>query len=297
MTESGAAGTGAGLRVVVGLDASDQAACAARWAAGEAVARDVSLSLLHALGPSHKAVTLAPHAADRAEHRRADGEKLLERTERTLHREFPGLRTDTELDDDSAIHALSALSIGAGLIVTGSRGHGRVTGMLLGSVSHRLAAHSHCPLVIVRAAQGPETRNEVVLGVEDDHTEAATHFAFAAAERYGATLHAVSCWYPRTGYYGQTGMHYGEVDDVRDDVRRTVEVLLEEYRSAHPGVPVEITPSRANPVPALVEAANRARLLVIGAHRHEGSPAIGNGHVVDGVLAQSATPVAVVPIH
>jgi nucleotide-binding universal stress UspA family protein len=32
----------------------------------------------------------------------------------------------------------------------GSHGHGGVVGALLGSVSHRVAEHAHCPVVIVR---------------------------------------------------------------------------------------------------------------------------------------------------
>jgi nucleotide-binding universal stress UspA family protein len=40
----------------------------------------------------------------------------------------------------------------ADLIVTGTRGHTAVTGMLLGSVAHRLLHVAHCPLLVIPTA-------------------------------------------------------------------------------------------------------------------------------------------------
>ena len=43
-----------------------------------------------------------------------------------------------------------AQSIGAGMIVMGSRGHGRIRRALMGSVSDSVVRYAHCPVTIVR---------------------------------------------------------------------------------------------------------------------------------------------------
>lgn len=53
--------------------------------------------------------------------------------------------------------ALIRLSVDAAVLVVGSRGHSGVVGAMLGSVSGRIAAHAHCPVLVVHdpAAKQP----------------------------------------------------------------------------------------------------------------------------------------------
>jgi nucleotide-binding universal stress UspA family protein len=52
---------------------------------------------------------------------------------------------------------LVARAEGAGLLVVGSRGHGPIRGLLLGSVALHVAMHAGCPVLVVRLPAVPAT--------------------------------------------------------------------------------------------------------------------------------------------
>lgn len=66
----------------------------------------------------------------------------------------PGVTTTTV--EGPAAQVLADASRTASVVVVASRGHGKLAGMLLGSVSEHLAAHARCPVVIVHG-DGPVT--------------------------------------------------------------------------------------------------------------------------------------------
>jgi nucleotide-binding universal stress UspA family protein len=59
-------------------------------------------------------------------------------------------RAHLEHGDPAQMIAAAGESLNADLIVVGSRGHGAITGAMLGSVSHSLLKQSHIPVTVVR---------------------------------------------------------------------------------------------------------------------------------------------------
>ncbi|WP_214317831.1 universal stress protein [Nonomuraea sediminis] len=112
--------------VVVGVSGN---VAALEFAFAEAALRDARLLAVHV----------------RAEDEPPDALKLLaESRERHL-----GVAVVEQVVDGDPATVLREAGTGAELLVVGSRGHGAVAGMVLGSVSQALLHHASCPLAVV----------------------------------------------------------------------------------------------------------------------------------------------------
>ena len=133
-------------RIVVGYDGSAAAQDALRWAADEAQRRRATLAVASAweipIAAGMVIVELADDAEQAAKQRLADAPEAL-----GLPAE---LRVETFVPEGPAGPLLVRAAEGADLLVVGSRGHGGLSGLLLGSVSGYCAHHATCPVVILR---------------------------------------------------------------------------------------------------------------------------------------------------
>lgn len=141
-------------RVVVGIDGSDTARSAARWAAREAELRGMKLELVSAWEiPVYSyafgyGIAAIPEELQKGLVARA--EDALTSALRDARAEARDVEMETIVMQGQPANVLLDVSKDADLLVLGSRGLGGFRDLLLGSVSQQCAHHSMCPVVIVR---------------------------------------------------------------------------------------------------------------------------------------------------
>ncbi|MDK3257260.1 universal stress protein [Blastococcus capsensis] len=228
--------------VVVGVDGSECALGAVRWAAGEAQRRGAPLRIVHA----------APYLA----HRRGSGEEpppQLARARQITGTAFTVARhtehdlpvTTEIVPGDPAPTLLGAAAAGQ-LVVLGSATTGAADEMVLVPVARRVAARSPQSVVVVPRRRGRTTPGRPVVAVlgagDPDDDVAVAEFAASAAERTRAPLSVLL-----------TGPAGGWADDPAEWDRR------------FPGTDVERTELPAAGARQILEAACPAPLLVLSA--------------------------------
>lgn len=142
------------LRIVVGVDGSDESKAALRWARRIARAEGATIDAVAAWEfPASIGWGAVPDGYDP----RADVEKCLTETVDEVFGAArpPGMRV-AALEGDPARVLLTAAE-GALMLIVGSRGHGGFMGLLLGSVSAKVAEHATCPVLVVHGKRRPES--------------------------------------------------------------------------------------------------------------------------------------------
>lgn len=138
--------------VVVGVDASSSSESVVAFAFEAASARRAPLTAVHCWTdpaidgpvPSFRAMIADPNPIEAAE--RAWLSKRMAR----WARRYPDVTATQVLVHDRPTPTLIEFARTAQLVVVGNRGHGGITGMLLGSTSLGLITHSLSPIVVVR---------------------------------------------------------------------------------------------------------------------------------------------------
>jgi len=139
-------------RIVAGVDGSEHARDALRWAAHIAQAVGARVEAVIAWEyPAALGWSVVPDDWDPAE----DMRKVLQETVTDVFGDQPPAGLQQLVHEGGAARVLIEACEGATMLVVGSRGHGGFSGLLLGSVSANVAEHAPCPVLIIHGDQAP----------------------------------------------------------------------------------------------------------------------------------------------
>ncbi|WP_327027790.1 universal stress protein [Micromonospora sp. NBC_01740] len=273
--------------VVVGVDGSPASLLAAEHAARAAVLRSRPLHLVHGyLHPLGYGVPVNPYDLGLPAPTE-EAQKMLETTAADLAERCPGLTVEVRQVAGGPGATLVEESRRAELVVVGSRGLGGFAGLLLGSVGTQVAAHAHCPVLVVRPAEEPiPVAGPVLVGVDgSEPAELAVGYAADEAARRGDGLVLLHVQPPdRAPADGATETHAAEL----------LATAAAAVRGSHPGLAVEERVLRAPKAEqALVEASGDAALVVVGSRGRGGFAGLLLGSVSQALVQHAHCPVLV----
>jgi nucleotide-binding universal stress UspA family protein len=266
--------------IVAGYDGSTASEEALDWAAWEARAHGLVLTVCHAWGravPDDAAADLAWKYAER----------VIARGVQHAQATIGACDVRPLLVSGSPADVLCGMSASADMVVLGDRGRGGLAGLLLGSVSSQVAAHARGAVIVVRGHWRPVpgyAPRPVVAGADGSGaSQAAVAFAFAEAALRDVPLLAVCALADTPNVLGGTRL-----------LEADFEQALAKCEADYPTVVVRRQVVQGAPRGALLDAAAGAQLLVVGARGRCGLRGMMLGSVSMAALHHSPCPVAVV---
>jgi nucleotide-binding universal stress UspA family protein len=138
-------------RVVVGIDGSPSARCAAELAAHEAERHGATLEVVHCFDVPITATDPMGAAYVAIDHDElvASARLVLDSEVQRLRTLAPGVQIEPSLHEGSARSVLVDASKDADLIVVGTRQASELAGFVLGSVCRHVLHRAHCPVAVV----------------------------------------------------------------------------------------------------------------------------------------------------
>ncbi len=230
-------------RIVVGIDGSQAAINAAKWAMSEAISRNVPLRLIHAI-PDRPADETGDDSMEvgYAQASLRDADAALQATGKPVKVECDIMRGSPEgiLVDESRSSAM---------VCVGSVGIGRIARKLLGSTADAVARKAQCPVAIIRSdGQRPEPGWVAVVVDDSTANDAVLEHGFREARLRRAPILALGVW--RWGL--------GEIP------YRQLEQRLGRWVSRYPEVHVMPAAARRGPAEFLAHTEESVQLTVVG---------------------------------
>lgn len=279
--------------VIVGVDESEGAAQALRWAVDEAAGRDWQIRVILAWDYLDRHQPDIPRHVDLGYDADEASKNLATIVDRAVGAPAAA-GVGLEVIRDTAGSALIDRSRSADLLVVGSRGLGGFKRLLLGSVSDQCVRHAHCPVVIVRpgveSAQRPIER--IVVGVDGSAAALqALGWALDLARSGSAEVRVVHAWQPTL-----VGGPFTPVvlDPWDDGVDQQIDEALASADTT--GVRITRVTTGGSAATTILDAAQGADLVVVGSRGHGGFAGLLLGSVSHQVAHHAPCPVVVVPL-
>jgi nucleotide-binding universal stress UspA family protein len=279
-------------KIVVGVDESDGARDALRWAAREAAFRQVTVAAVLAWGfldqPDDALAGFDPgyteHDADAALTRMIAAALPVEEAQ----------SVERHAICDLPARALLDASKDAEMLVVGARGLGGFVGLLVGSVSQHCVHHAAAPTVIVRGPSGGTAHDRVVVGIDgSEHAQRALVWAAEEARVRHAGLTVVHGYQlPLLGAYPYMTT---SVDPtlMLDAAHELLKTSIDQIDTT--GLDVTPLASPGGAAFAILDAASDADLVVVGTRGLGAVQRILVGSVATQVVHHAPGPVAVIP--
>jgi nucleotide-binding universal stress UspA family protein len=293
--------TGNGQKIMVGLDGSPGSTSALGWAMREAPLRNASVEALFVWQTPSLAYS-APGFVPLSEGEMEDqGRRALERSLEALPEELD-VKVYLRVNEGNPAEVLAKVANepDVGLLVVGTRGHGGVAGLLLGSVSHSLTHTSTKPLVIVpkdwTAPDPSGIHSRVVVGVDGSRpADEALRWAAEEAVLRGCTLQAVTVSsspvpvLPANAPLGDPNRGFDRYERVHQMLERAIARVY--TGTAH----LELTVAEGSPARTLVRLADQAQMLVVGTRGFGRAHEAVSGSVSHACSHRATVPIAVIP--
>jgi nucleotide-binding universal stress UspA family protein len=138
-------------RVAVGIDGSPDARRAAELALHEAAVHGGELLVVHAWSPVTSINEAAMFAGPSPEDLEVAARRVLDAEVEHVRQVGTDVPIEARLDCGAAVDVLLQTGRDADLLVVGSRGRGRVRGLMLGSTSQAIVSRANGPVLVVPA--------------------------------------------------------------------------------------------------------------------------------------------------
>ena len=253
--------------IIVGVDGSPSSEHAIVWAAEEAGLQHRKLTLVHAeqrMSANEMAWMSSAGVAPRHinEQIHADAEQVVTRARAMAAAHCPEEAIETILEVQDARSLLLDLGSTAAMTVVGTRGHGRVVGLLLGSVSGALVRHAKTPVVVARPVPSPR-RGVLIAADGSEESLGLVEHAYREASLHRTPLTVVHCLWD--GLMAPTPWaDVSQTDPEGEEARLRVAQSTAGMREKFPDVDTTVRVTRGAVDACLVDLSADHDLLVIG---------------------------------